>query len=371
MRVFLSADLHLGISSWGKINPKTGLNTMVEKFLAELEATADRLIAAKADIWIIAGDIFHTPNPTNVVRQGFTRVLQRVISQGIDVLIVTGNSHDRPVSFGTQHSLAELEAMEIPGLTIVSESRIMDYDGFRILCLPWQRDPNDIMRDAQDLLEQLPPGKAILVGHFTVSGAMTGSEKAFELYGDGTVPIEAIMDPRIEFAFLGHIHKHQSLFNKVFYIGSMERVDFGERFEEKGSMVFDWTPEQGVTNLKVIQGTPQKYVQLECRDGKWDADWKGSFTNDAVVKIKIICSDEERRSFDFETLYRGLSHAKYVLPPVFETPEEVKREVDQRMSTDLTFEQALKLWLEKQTDIQEKTKVKILQAGKELLAGAL
>ena len=344
---------------------------MVEKFLAELEATADRLIALEASLWIIAGDIFHTPNPTNVVRQGFTRVLQRVISQDIQILIVTGNSHDRPVSFGAQHSLAELEAMDIQGLTIVSESQMVSYRGLNLICLPWQRNPELIRTNAVRLFNELGNERAIVIGHFTVGGAMTGSEKAFELYGDGTVPIEAVMNPQIDFTFLGHIHKHQVLFNKVMYIGSMDRVDFGERYEEKGSVQLDWSPEKGITGIKRILGTPQKYVQLDQIDGKWTSDWKTEGIKDAIVKVHIKCTQEERRRFDFQGLYQALSTAKQVLPPVFETPEEMKRQIDERMSTELTFEEALRLYLEKQKDIDPATRTKILRAGKELLADPL
>lgn len=372
MKIICTSDLHLGIQGWGKLNSKTGLNTMVEKFLDEFEKTGARVASLKADLWILAGDIFHTPNPTNVVRQGFTRVINRVISQGVQILIVTGNSHDRPMSFGAQHSLAELEAMDIPGLTIVSESQIISYGDLNVICLPWQKNPQAIVDDAQRLIQSVKvEDKSIIVGHFTVSGAMTGSEKAFELYGDGTVPIEAVMDPKVNFTFLGHIHKHQRLFEKVMYIGSMDRVDFGERFEEKGSIQFDWSKETGVVYIKRILGTPQNYVQLDQIDGKWTSDWKTENIDGAVVKVKIKCTQEERRRFDFHGLYQALSTAKYVLQPVFETPEEAKRQIDERMSIELTFEDSLKLWLEKQQDIEPATRAKILKAGKELLADPL
>jgi DNA repair exonuclease SbcCD nuclease subunit len=263
--------------------------------------------------------------------------------------------------------------MDIKGLTIVSQSALFCYKGLNLLCLPWQRDPQAIIRDAEGLRGKgwAHGEKCVVIGHFTVSGAMTGSEKAFELYGDGTIPIETIMGPDIDFAFLGHIHKHQMLFNKVMYIGSMDRVDFGERFEEKGSVQFDWTPESGVHNIKRIIGTPQAYTQLEEINGKWTTDWSRERIAGAVIKVKIKCTAEERKKFDFQKLYRGLATAKYVLPPIFETPEDTKRNVEEGMSVDLTFEQALKLWLEKQEDIKPDTRIKILKAGKELLADPL
>ena len=49
----------------------------------------------------------------------------------------------------------------------------------------------------------------------------------------------------------------------------------------------------------------------------------------------------------------------------------MKRQIDDRMSTELTFEEALRLYLEKQKDIDPTTRIKILRAGKELLAEPL
>jgi len=57
------ADLHLGIKKYGKLNPKTGLNTRVEEDLKQLDKVINYAIKNKYKYFFIAGDVFDKRNP--------------------------------------------------------------------------------------------------------------------------------------------------------------------------------------------------------------------------------------------------------------------------------------------------------------------
>ena len=51
----------------------------------------------------------------------------------------------------------------------------------------------------------------LLTGHFSVSGALWGSERSVMLGRDVVVDLAALADPRWDYVALGHIHRHQNL----------------------------------------------------------------------------------------------------------------------------------------------------------------
>ena len=84
-----------------------------------------------------------------------------------------------------------------------------------------------------------PAIPAVLAGHLTVSsGIFSGSEKR-AIYGTDPVflPSQLAIVP-FDYVALGHLHRYQNLnphgYPAVVYSGSIERIDFGERKEEKG-----------------------------------------------------------------------------------------------------------------------------------------
>src|SRR6202030_3232161 len=94
-----------------------------------------------------------------------------------------------------------------------------------------------IIKDAAEKLDPTVP--AVLAGHLTVSsGIFSGSEKR-AVYGNDPVllPSQLAVAP-YDYVALGHLHRYQNLNPQghpaIVYSGSIERIDFGERKEEKG-----------------------------------------------------------------------------------------------------------------------------------------
>lgn len=355
----VSADLHLGVSLWGGINPETGMNRMTEKFINELNRTATKVIEGGNDVWIIVGDVFHTRTPSNSVREAFARTLSRVLSNGIRVIIVLGN-HDIQTTLGAKDSLAEIRALNMPGLAIIDSPVILpmkfhgDSETVVFVGLPWRKSGKDIedyMASLDNLKEVVPGSLAtIVLGHFTVEGAVTGAEKYFELQDSEAVSLSAITGKNIDFTFLGHIHKAQRLGEKAAYVGSMDRVDMSERNEPKGYLSFQVNG-PGQVAVEYVEGTPQKYYQYDIDLIEHDMrNEVGLYENvkDAVVKVKVRCTQDQKKTFDHVALSERLKGAAFVMPTVFEVEKSDAPRKGEGLHRDVRWQDALKTWLEKQ-----------------------
>ncbi len=159
----------------------------------------------------------------------------------------------------------------------------------------------DLTRDAAD--QNMP---RVLVGHFSVGGAVYGSERSVMLGRDLVIPKSALADPVWDYVALGHIHKHQNLnptpnpsparttragegnadsplqsgaapagegpgvgYPPVVYSGSLERIDFGEEVEDKG---FCWMSlERRRTTWEFVKVSARPFVTIKV-DGRDEAD---------------------------------------------------------------------------------------------------
>jgi exonuclease SbcD len=108
---------------------------------------------------------------------------------------------------------------------------------------------------------------AVLLGHFSVSGAVYGSERAVLLGSDVSVQKSVLADPVFDYVALGHIHKHQNLTADlsgtppVIYSGSLSRVDFGEEKEDKG---FCWVElDRGATTWEFVKTKARPFVTIK------------------------------------------------------------------------------------------------------------
>ena len=96
-----------------------------------------------------------------------------------------------------------------------------------------------------------PTLPTILTAHASIEGAVYGGERTVLLGKDFILPKPMVVDPRLDYVAMGHIHKSQNL-NKdnhppVVYSGSIERVDFGEVKDDKFFVLAD--VEKGKTDL--------------------------------------------------------------------------------------------------------------------------
>ncbi len=291
IRVLHFADVHIGMENYGRTDPRTGLSSRVVDFLRRMDEMIEYAREHDVDLTIFAGDAFKTraPNPT-FQREFAWRV--RDLSQLAPLVLLVGN-HDLPPTVLKASSVEIYDTLAVPNVWVASDYEVRQIDTKRgpvmVGTAPYpvrsrllQETDTSGMTIAQidghlqeqlaELLDDLAEEAdqhampRILTGHFTVSGAVVGSERSIMLGRDIAVGLSSLADSRWDYVALGHIHKHQNLTKgraetpPVVYSGSMERIDFGEEGDPKG---FCWLElSRGQADWQFIELNARPFVTL-------------------------------------------------------------------------------------------------------------
>ncbi len=319
------ADLHIGVENYGRMDAQTGMHSRLRDFLDRLDEVVSLALAEGVHLVVIAGDIYKNrlPNPTQ--QREFARRVLRLRDAGIAVFIITGN-HDISPSVGRAHSVEIFAALELPGITVVhrpSSHRLSTRAGdVQLIALPWvtrhglfrddelrdlstldiermlRQRVDDFLEQSFDALDATTP--AVLVLHATLDGARVGAQGSLTPGNDFVLSRGVVADPRLDYVAMGHIHRHQSLGDKppLVYAGSIERIDFGERSEDKGCVLVEL--ERGNTRWQFRRLNARPFVLLTV-DVRGQSDPRAcvqavvaqhDLTN-AVVRLEVTADREQ------------------------------------------------------------------------------
>lgn len=265
VRVLHFADVHIGMENYGRTDPDTGLSTRVRDFLRRMDDMIAYARAHEVDLTVFAGDAFKTRTPNPTFQREFAHRIRDLI-QLAPVVLLVGN-HDMPPTYNKASSVEIYQTLEVPNVWVADqyETRLFSTRRGPVVVGAAPYPQRDLLLDKADtasrtiaqtdaVIEQ-NLAKAlrrladeadqhacprVLTGHFTVTGAVTGSERGIMLGRDLEVMPSLVADPRWDYVALGHIHKHQNLtagregVPPVVYAGSLERIDFGEEADFKG-----------------------------------------------------------------------------------------------------------------------------------------
>lgn len=267
LKVLHFADLHLGVENFGKLNPKTGLNSRVEDFLNAFDLLVEKGLKEKVDLVIFAGDAFRDRNPNPTLQREFAKRISKFIHAGIPVILLVGN-HDLPRVKNRANTLEIYKVLDIPGLTVIDQIEIIKIKtgkGYvQIAGIPWDyflnlflalkaEQKSDKKEDLKKLLEEQikakindlakkldPDFPSILTAHLPL-GQQFGSEQDLEIELDIFLKPEIVINSDFDYIALGHMHRFQELSKDplAIYPGSLEKVDFGEKNQEKGFVIVD------------------------------------------------------------------------------------------------------------------------------------
>ncbi len=292
IRFVHTADIHFGMENYGRIDAKTGIHTRLLDFKQALDACITYAIEQHVDLFVFAGDAYKTHHPSQTHQKLLIDCFLRLHHAQIPVVIVVGN-HDHPVSFGKAHALDLFNQLPVNTFHVFAKpdtKTIITKSGpVQIVGMPWPTRSNIALhqnhklsthRSMSDYIAQAmasiiesnaqalnPDIPALLVGHLTVSsGIFSGSEKQ-AIYGTDPIllPSQLAIAP-FDYVALGHLHRYQNLnpngHPAVVYSGSIERIDFGERKEEKGFCVVTIHNKQKTTH-EFIKVPIRPFLQIE------------------------------------------------------------------------------------------------------------
>jgi DNA repair exonuclease SbcCD nuclease subunit len=214
----------------------------------------------RVDVVFHAGDLVNRSRPpVRVVAEGAEALLEAA-EGGAHVFVVAGN-HERSV-LPCRLLLAHprIHCLDAPGC------RSARIDGLEIAVFGFPFARRRARARFRSLIDETGwPGRRrevnVLLCHQTFEGAVVGpADFTFRAGPDVIAP--AWVPPDLDYAALGHIHRHQHLPHprsdrlRLSYPGSTERTSRAERFEEKGCI-------QGL--LEPGERTRVRFVRLPSR----------------------------------------------------------------------------------------------------------
>jgi exonuclease SbcD len=302
IRALHFADLHVGMENYGRIDPATGISSRIRDFLDRLDEVIDYAEQHEADLVVFAGDAFKTRDPDPTQQREFARRIKR-LAERAPVLLLVGN-HDVPGIAARATSIDIFTTLDVPNVIVGRKpgtqvvptrrgpvflawmpfpvrSRMLaneTYGSIEELDRAVEKAVHGTLADfAREAAEHDMPH--VLAGHFSVGGAVFGSERSVMVGRDLLIQKSALADPAWDYVALGHIHKHQDLtasergrggegelrLPPIVYSGSLERIDFGEEVEPKG---FCWLNlQRGATTWEFVRvaARPFHTLRLDAR----------------------------------------------------------------------------------------------------------
>lgn len=405
IRVLHFADVHIGMENYGKTDPNSGLSSRVVDFLRRMEEMIEYARDNDVDLVIFAGDAFKTRSPNPTFQREFAWRIQD-LAELAPVVMLVGN-HDLPPNALKASSIEIYETLKVDNVRVAHEfevfpvetkrgtvivgtapypirSRLMEQaehtgrtiaETDRILEDTLSNILRDLAAQADEIGEDVP---RLLTGHFTVRGAVLGSERNVMLGRDVQVALSLLADARWDYVALGHIHKHQNLTKgredvpPVIYSGSLERIDFGEQSDNKG---FCWVElERGHADWSFVrvQARPMYTIRIDCKKETYPTrvvvgKIREHDLKDAIVRLIIELTPETNASLKDSYIRGALQEAE-----VFHVAG-IKREIEStdraRLGTNpegLSHEELLEKYLiSREYDTERRQQ--LMQAAEEIM----
>lgn len=402
VRVFHFADVHLGVETYGKYNPETGLNTRLEDFTEALNAAITQALENGADLAVFAGDAYKARDPNQTHQRAFAGSLKRLTAAGVPVVMLVGN-HDIPNTRGKAHALEIYGLLGGAGVTILSAPEVatvrtrrgavlvagMPYlTRSRVLAKEEVRDKTveEVAHHIRDAyaryiaelaarVAERPEHIAILTGHFTVANARVGVQGFLLNPAEPQVPAQFVSLEQFDYVAMGHVHKYQQMNPgqqpPIVYCGSVDRIDFGERAEDKGFVIAD--VQKRHADPKHIRLDTRKFLELSIDCG--DADDPTRVILDeinrhlilgAVVKLSYKVPPDKAALIRTDEIRKALGAAHLTVALSRELPPAEARVRAQLLSEAVTPEKALATYLELQPRLAPR-KDELLDAARPLL----
>ena len=389
IRFIHTADIHFGMENYGKIDPKTGIHSRLLDFEQSLNTCIDYAIEHDVDFFMFSGDAYKTATPSPTQQKLLMRCFMRLYQAKIPVVIVVGN-HDNPLSFGKANSLDIFACLPIDGFHLFAKPDALVLQTksgpIQIVGIPWPNRHNIALKNdyfaqtATDITEQIsqalakiitklaaeldPTLPAILAGHLTVSnGLFSGSERK-AIYGQDPVlmPSQLAIQP-FDYVALGHLHRFQNLNENgipIVYSGSIDRIDFGERKEEKGFCVVSITDKKECS-FEFIQIPTRPFIQIDVvlveeveQTSQILAAIKRHNITDAIVKITYKLPTTAIDQVDVKKIQLACSHSMYLVAiiPLRDLPTRSYRSI---LSSEMDLQTLLKNYFESKENLKDRS----------------
>jgi hypothetical protein len=229
------ADLHLGFRQYHRQTP-AGLNQREADVAHAFRTAIDQIVAAKPDIVLVAGDLFHSVRPTNPAILFAFRQFQRLREALPDApLVIIAGNHDSPRSVETGSILGLFATL---GATVVADEQkrlsFPDLD-LSVLAVPHIA----VAAGERNFRPEGNETNQVLLLHGPIPGLYPWERHAPE-YGGSLVTTEDLTRGDWSYVALGHYHVQREVAPRVWYSGALDYVSpnpWGELADEQNYSV--------------------------------------------------------------------------------------------------------------------------------------
>jgi exonuclease SbcD len=394
VKLLHTADIHLGVTTFGRTDPETGLNTRLLDFKRSFDFMVERGLDEGIDCFLFCGDAYRTADPTPTQQKIFAECLRPVARAGLPIVMIVGN-HDHPVTFGKASALdifghidGDVHVFDHPASTVIETPA----GPLQLLAMPWPirskilskeehqgKAPRalrefieekyiDFIEEAADAMDPSLP--AVLAGHFSVQGSeLAGSERTSLIAHEPKFTAGDLALPPIDYVALGHIHQHQNRSagsedgmggTPVVYPSSIERVSFKEWDERKGFVLVDLEADaegKKSTSFEFIETPARPFVALriDAREADQPTDRileeiEKHDIEGAIVRVRYHIEEAQAADVDTRLLRQALTdaHAVAALERDVEPAERERRTV---VTRDSSLEDALRQYVAQREDL--------------------
>ena len=243
MKILHTSDWHLGHTLYNY--------DRTEEQMAMLLQMVNIVREQKPDVFLLCGDVYHTPQPSATVQTMFTNALVEIHDANPDMtIIITAGNHDS----GTKHDIFRTPWKALKVYTVGSvdanqkEDLIIEVPGKGyVIAVPYANErnmPKGLFQELLDIANEkntdnLP---VVMMAHTTIRGCdFSGHENGTE-YAVGGIDSYDLdeMGTGYDYLALGHIHHGQFIHSgkhNVRYCGTPIPVSFDENYKHSVSIV--------------------------------------------------------------------------------------------------------------------------------------
>ena len=386
MKIALSPDMHCYYNTYDVRN-KSGESVRKLEWLRVGNEMLQSCIKQKVEVLVVPGDFFVNPKPTANEIFAVAGLLHRFEKAGIRVVGIAGN-HD--VAGAGRKSMDEVVAQlgrNSKWCYTSFGSAVIDGIGFAFL--PFVKAPEiaaynpdyaaaelslrlmDISRSLKEDLAKQGAKKTILVGHWSIQGAIMSSGRVMEATQTGTetiLPLSGLAEQGWDACLFGHIHVPQVLNEKkpfVAYSGCFQRINVGEAGDKRGFYIFDTETEEHLyLDLPAI---PIKTFSKEIKsqedfDGLL-AEIKDSSLENKFVYVQYVVSQDDFHLIDKLAVAKAVEEGNPLnIAGIKSKVISASRQREATITETLDNETALGKWMGvNKTDIGESRQGHILE----------
>lgn len=386
MKIAHLADPHLGYRSYHRLG-EDGRNQRELDVARAFEAALQGAVRERADLVLIAGDVFHAVRPPNAaITDAFRQFLRlRAGLPDAPVVVISGN-HDAPRSSETGSILrlfAEIQGVHVVDARAPEAVRVRAAgEDVSVLCVPYAA----LARGEPLILDPDPAARHnVLLMHATVVGGPNAQKIRRGVgYGGIELGLEELRPQRWSYIALGHYHVATELAPNAWYAGSTEFTSTNvwiEADEPKGFLTYDLSAREATFHpvpTRDIVDLPS--VSALARSGEHlAADELDALIRDRVAEVpggiegkvvRLVLRDVPRqlqRALDHDRLRSLRSRALHFhldvrRPEVTEGARAVTSAPERRLSLEDEVGQFLRDWQPSAADVDRGRLARLAEA---------